>query len=390
MTLVGLNIIERSNSMNTVNSINILSPIDGDMLNERDGRITAEGLLSVRVVVDAPQGSEININGTRALYEDGLYSAEVHLKEYKNGITVTENSSDASSGNGHNYRYSETITVYWLKHYAGKYRLSLDDNIWFLQDITNHSHEYKSIFDTPYLSFLRQVHNTYGTKIHINIYYQTDDGFNLTQMPAKYKDEWKANADWLRLSFHAFADKPDKPYIDADYNKMKRDCELVLNEIRRFAGDELIGPVTTLHWGEATEDGCRALRDAGYKGLVADFNVDNELATEAPVSYYLDVEKRRNIYKRFIWKDNKQDIIFIRSAIITDCHKVDEIAPFLDNIYSDSHQSSYIDLLIHEQYFYPHYFGYQPDYKDKVITAVKWAVEKGYKSAFLEECIFDL
>ena len=41
-----------------------------------------------------------------------------------------------------------------------------------------------------------------------------------------------------------------------------------------------------------------------------------------------------------------------------------------------------MDLLIHEQYFYPHYPRYQPDYKDKVITAVKWATDKGYKPAF--------
>jgi len=364
--------------VNNSTSIKIISPIDGDMLNERDGK-TVGGSLFTKVKVTAPNGSKISINGISALYEDGLYTAEVQLKCYSNVIKVVEENSGCS----------ESMIVYWLKNYAGKYRLSLDDNIWFLQDIAENSHNYKSIFDNPYLGFFKQVHDTYGTKVHINIYYHTDDGFNITQMPAKYKSEWQDNSQWLRLSFHALANKPDKPYINATYDEMKKDCDLVLNEIRRFAGGGLAGPVTTLHWGEATVEGCRALRDSGYKGLVADFNVDNELAERIPVSYYLDIEKRRNIFRRFIWKDNKEDIIFIRSAIITDCHKVDKIGPFLDNIYKDPHQSAYMDLLIHEQYFYPHYTAYQPEYRDKVLTVVKWAVEKGYKPAFLDECIFE-
>ena len=348
------------------------------MLNERDGRVV-DGTLFTKIIVLAPKDLIISINGTNALYDNGLYVAEVQLRSYSNIIEIIEEKSG----------YNESIKIYWLKKYAGKYRLSLDDNIWFLEDIAKNSKSYKSIFDNLYLGFLKQVHDMYGTKIHINIYYQTEDGFNITQVPEKYKGEWQSNSEWLRLSFHALANEPDKPYINATYDEMKRDCNLVLNEIKRFAGEELIGPITTLHWGEATVDGCRALRDSGYKGLVADFNVDNELAERIPVSYYLDIEKRRNIFKRFIWKDNKEDIIFIRSAIITDCHKLDRIVPFLDNINKDPHQSAYMDLLIHEQYFYPHYVAFQPDYRDKVLTVVKWAVEKGYKPAFLDECIFE-
>ena len=51
-------------------------------------------------------------------------------------------------------------------------------------------------------------------------------------------------------------------------------------------------------------------------------------------------------------------------------------------------KGAYIDLLIHEQYFYPFYSNYQPDYKEKVLTAVKWAADKGYEPAFLGDCVF--
>jgi hypothetical protein len=51
--------------------------------------------------------------------------------------------------------------------------------------------------------------------------------------------------------------------------------------------------------------------------------------------------------------------------------------------------SAYVDLLLHEQYFYPFYSSYQPDYRQKALTSVKWAVNNGYKPAFLEDCVFE-
>ena len=355
------------------NQIKFKSPIDGDMLNNNDGSII-DGNLITRISVTAPPGSRIKVNGANTKYIDGGYHADIKLQHYENTIELIEEKTG----------YKENIKVFWLRNFANKYRLSLDDNIWFLKDISDNADRYKSIFENSYLGFLKQVHDIYGTKIHINIYYETE-GFKLSQLTEKYKSEWKVNADWLRLSFHAYANEPDKPYINASYEKVKSDCEKVISQIRRFAGEEITGPVTTLHWGEATVEGCRALRDAGYKCLPCDFNVDNTLA---PCSFYLDIEKRRHISKRQIWRDNKEGIIFVRCTIILDTKKLENIVPILDNIRKDPHMSAYIDLLIHEQYFYSSYSAHQPDYRQKVLTAVKWAVNNGYSPAFLEECVF--
>jgi hypothetical protein len=374
MALPGLNSFGMGQSTNEHRTeIKFISPIDGDMLNERDGNVV-NGILTTTIKVSAPSGHSIKVNGIKANYSDGIYQADVTLKDYKNIIRVIDEITGSN----------DSITVFWLKNFANKYRLSLDDNILFLKDISENSNRYKSIFDNSYLGFLKQVHDKYGTKIHLNIYYETD-GFNLSQLTDKYKEEWKANSGWLRLSFHAYANDPDKPYLNASYEKVRSDCEKVNNEIRRFAGEEVNGPVTTLHWGEATVEGCRGLRDAGYKCLPCDFNVDNNLP---PCSFYLDVDQRRHINKRLIWKDNKEDLIFVRCTIIIDTKKLNAIVPFLDNVKKDPHMSAYVDLLIHEQYFHPSYRAYQPDYREKVLTAVKWAVDNGYSPAFLEECVF--
>jgi hypothetical protein len=363
---------ELVSSASMENKVKFLSPVDGDMLNDYDGKISDGSLIS-EVKVAAPSGIKLKINGITANYADGKFTAAVPLKDYKNVLEAQDHVTGETS----------RIVVYWLKNVVNKYRLSLDDNIWFLKDINTNAGKYKSIFENPYLGFLKEVHDTYRTKIHLNLYYQTE-GFNLSQMTEKFKSEWKDNAGWLRLSFHALQNDPDKPYINAGYDQVKKDCIMVKEQISRFAGEELMGPVTTLHWGEALVDGCRALRDEGYLALAGYFNAKGP----DTVAYYLDDEKRLRVNNRFIWRDNKEGIIFSRMALVINAVKQEEILPSLDSLRSDSHKPAYVDLMIHEQYFYPYYVAYQPDYRKKVMTAVKWAADSGYKPAFLSECVF--
>jgi hypothetical protein len=350
----------------------ILNPINGDMLHADDGSIE-NGRLLYPVSIEAPDSAIITVNRIPATCSEGIFTAIITLDQYKNTIDVKEVVSGETT----------SIAVYRLTDFAGHYRVSIDDNIWFLQDIHTNEHRYTSIFDNPYLESLKKIHDTYGTKIHINLFYQTE-GFNLSGLSDKFRGEWSAQADWIRLSFHALQEKPDMPYQKAGYDVVKNDCELVMKEIRRFAGEALMGPVTTLHWAEATMAGCSALRDAGYKGQLGYFNVDDD---EPTASYYLDIAQRRHLKKRFIWRDPEHDIIFIRTSIVLDRSNLTGIVPLLDRYKTGSRKPAYADFLIHEQYFYPFYEAYQPDYFDKIETAVKWAIENDYTPAFLGDCI---
>lgn len=346
---------------------------DGDMLTELDGINTINGL-QVPVKIEAPAGLKLMVNGISPVYNEGIYTANVMLTDYRNEIAVTEKKSGKKQG----------ITLFRLKDYTNKYRFSLDDNILFLKDIFLNSSRYKSIFQNPYLGFLKEVHDTYGTKIHINIYYQTD-GFNLSQMPEKYKGEWKDNAGWLRLSFHALQNEPDMPYLNAGYDQVKKDCEMVKEQISRFAGEELMGPVTTLHWGEAKAEGCKALRDCGYKALAGYFTIEDG---KPKVSYYFNKEQTEHISNRSVWFDTKEGIIYKKIHLVINNRKIDEIVPILDKVKQDPVSSAFVDLMIHEQYFHKTYKAYQPDFREKVMLAMKWATDNGYKPSFLTDCIF--
>ncbi len=354
------------------NKIKFLSPIDGDMLSAYDGKVSDAGILT-EVKLSAPPDMKLKVNGIAANFTAGTFNAAIQLKDYKNVIEAADPVTGEKSA----------IVVYWLKNIVDKYRLSIDDNIWFLKDINANAGKYRSIFENPYLGMLKQVHDAFGTKVHLNLFYQTE-GFNLSQMTDKYRSEWKDNAGWLRLSFHALQEFPDRPYLTAGYDQVKHDCILVKDQIRRFAGEELMGPVTTLHWGAANAEGCRALSDQGYKALAGYFNAEGP----DTVSYYLNDEKRLHVNNRFIWRDNREEMILSRMALVINTVKLEEIVPYLESLKSSGHRPPYADLMIHEQYFYPSYFNYQPDFRDKIMTAVKWAADKGYKPAFLSECVF--
>lgn len=141
-----------------------------------------------------------------------------------------------------------------------QYRFSLDDNILVFKDIAEN--DYSSIFENKYLNLLKSVHAKFGTKIQLNVYYETD-GFNLSAMPDKYKAEWERVSDWLKLSFHAYSD--DERYAGCSYEKMKRDCELVQNEIIRFAGEKSLSHYTTLHYISCSREGVDAMIDCGIR-----------------------------------------------------------------------------------------------------------------------------
>lgn len=264
------------------------------------------------------------------------------------------------------------------------YRISVDDVLTCLRDIAEHP-EYTSIFDNEFLGVFKQVHEEHDAKIHMNIYYQSVDGqFNLTMMPDRFKKEWKANANWLHLSFHALADKPDKPYANAGYDEVKHDCELVQAEIRRFAGEEVLGPVTTLHWGEATKDGVRALRDCGIKLLQADFVLVDD---QPSISLYLNREQFDLVRKNCFWKDEETDVIFFACDAVMNSETISFIEPRMEYFQVLYPNRPFVDILIHEEYFYPTYRHYRSDYRERVLTGVRWCENHGYKPIFAMDMI---
>ena len=369
--------------------IKIVEPIDGAILNANDGKVTSRGLeITVKGIV-SPKYSKVWVNESEAEIDGDRFTCSVVLENLENRIVASARKVKDKP------ECADVITVLWDKNSMKRYRFSVDDNITFLKDLALNAKKYHSIFDNEYLNFWREIHEKYGTKIQFNIYYQTE-GFKLTQMPEKYRSEWLENAEWLRLTFHALQHKPDLPYKNATYGEMKRDFLLVTKEIERFAGKKLLSNFTTIHWGEVPLEACIALRNSGIIGLVGYFtwNYRGPSPFEKPassadakpcVSYYLDNERTRYLSMHDYWKDTRTGIIFVRHDIVINTLELNEIVPHLDGIARNPHQSEIMELMIHEQHFYPGTQDYQPDFEEKVIEAVKWVTNHGYKPVFYDE-----
>lgn len=349
--------------------IKFLTPIDGTMLCDKAGIIDKDALL-VDITLRASAGRNITVNGLKTTDNGGYYTIKFPLTAYENKLVAL----DTETGD-----FTEA-TIYRLKDASMKYRLSLDDNIWFLQDIVKN--DYKSLFENPYLRLMKDMNEKYGTKVHANIYYCCPEfgTFNLSQFPDKYKGEFEEASEWLRLTFHAFKNLPNFPYTNASYDQAYEECEMVTNEIKRFAGEKSLSDYTTIHWCSGTYDACKAFRANGYKYLQGG----------TPENYYINDEQFYEAVRKYgYYYDADTDLVFTTSTCLLNSADVGpiEIQKHLDEYEKKYPLNGFMDLIIHEQYFYPHYINYRPDYRERVEAGIKWCVEHGYEPSFRSEPI---
>jgi len=355
--------------------LKITAPWNGDILNRRDGQEEND---SIRVEVrgKAPVGAAVTVNGSPATCEGENFRGVVSLSDQRNEIRAVARRGGAV--------WEDTITVLWDRCSRPRYRFSVDDNILFLRDLATRPEDYPSLFDHWYLGFWRRMHEEFGAKVHFNIYYQTVEGdFTLAAMPAKWRGEWEANADWLHLTFHALQDQPARIYKDATYERMARDFDLVVGEIRRFAGEALLSTFTTVHWAEAPRDACRALRDRGIRGLIGLFGRNK--SGVCTTGYYLDEALKDHVAARDYWHDPELGLTFVACDAVVNALALDQIEPHLERQGANPHTAELMELLIHEQYFRRELRLYQPDVQDKVVRSLAWVTERGYAPVFWDE-----
>lgn len=362
--------------------IRFLAPIDGDCMNTRDGAVR-DGVLYVRVTAEAPDAESLTLNGVSAERDGSRFTAEVPLDGWRNKVI-------AAAPDGR----KSMMTLFRLKDPEMKFRLSSDDNILFLADLNANKDVYTSIFDNPYLAVYKKAHDLYGVKVHLNLFYAYDekaakfsckrDYFDLSMMTDRYRDEFTANSDWLRLAFHAASEFPDKPYKDAGFDQVLRDAKAVNREIIRFAGPACLGDTTTVHWGELNREGCRAMRALGYRSLTGYFEMKDG---EPLVAYYADEDLISHVGARDFWYDSAEDMFFGRIDLVLNIHPVETNLKKLREITADPYRGGFVSIMIHEQYFYEDYIGHLPDFEQRVLTACEYLSGCGYKGAHITETV---
>ncbi len=280
-----------------------------------------------------------------------------------------------------------------------------------------------SLFDNTILSILKSAHDKYGLKVQLNLFYKThsasDGEFSLEEMTDAYKQEWKDNADWLKLSFHARQTDIIYPYINASYDEVKKDFKMVKNEIVRFAGEKSFAQGLVLHWIPMSKEGCCALYDCGTRIMSASSGDDKEYIgapdslpalhaarllqskkpeeallniglNGAPISgsfcgynHISDRQAEETKYNTKSVLDAETGMRF-KKFCNTSCvekYKIEEIESALESLSN----SEYICGGTHEPFFYPEYRSYQPDLGEKIHIMCKVLAQSNYNFVFVHE-----
>lgn len=347
----------------------VIAALDGP-----DGKPVA---LKIRVEGEAAPGT-VTVNGLVAQQEGRRFQAEVELRQKETEIVVTLQKENAATEEAR-------VKVWWIKNSVPRYRFTFDDTIYCLREIRRENP--KSLFDDYFLGGLRKLHRKYGTKFALNLFYETSDDyreyFNLSQFPDKYKSEWKDNADWLRLLFHAKREHPGEPYKEASAETLVTDFLQVGEEIRRFAGEESYLPATVIHFGQIRPETWKPLANQGVTTLSGYF-VKNG-AGQYYVHYQMDEARCDYLNKHDFLVDFDSGIVFSKMDFVSNLVPLDQTRRRLQEALADPNTAEFVDLMTHEQYFWPFYGNYLPDHWDRLETAFAFLTEKGYKPVFLND-----
>jgi hypothetical protein len=352
-------------------SVRIEEPFHGAVLNRWHGLQNEDGLI-IQVSGQAPPRDLVTVNGSPVQREGTKFTAEILLRQKETEITAT---SGGKFG-----RHEHRVRVLWDRHSQPRYRFSIDDNSFFLRDIAKE--KYTSLFDCFYLKGLRELHSKYGTRFVLNIYYTTEDGFELPQFPDHYKQEWQDNSDWLKLAFHAYANEPARPYQYAPASKLIADLNKVAEQIVRFAGEKTYSPPTVIHWGMVQSAALKPLFENGVRVLSGYFQ---QLGGVWDVNYLLDDVRSEYLSRHDALMDFDSGIVFSKVDIVCNSTPIERIVPTLEPLTKDPNQAEIMDIFTHEQYFWPFYSNYIPDHFQRLDEAIRFVTERGYKPVFFHE-----
>ena len=242
------------------------------------------------------------------------------------------------------------------------YNFFIDDNIMFLKEITEQ--RCSSLWEHFYLKNLRTLHEKYEAKFTLNLFFVDSSGeFTLNDFSERYFEEWQACSSWLKLSFHAYAERPSRAYAQTGerYNRLAEDYRLLKNSVLRFApADSFIAPVIVHFFDCDSPTDFEFLKDQGMKVF----------SVRAPE------------HDRLTYAPDK-GVAVTGVELFCNLLTVTEIREKLSQ--SIAEEKEYLNIGTHEQYFYPDYQKYLPDHFDRLEAALEILHTNGYQSVFFNQ-----
>jgi len=353
----------------------------GEILNRFHGTETPDAL-KIKVMGLARAEDKVTVNGIPAERCGESFCAGIELKQLYNEIRV--------SAEGNRGTAERTIKVLWDKNSFKRINFCIDDHAYVFSEIAEQRPG--SLFDHFYFRNLRALHEKYGLRLTLNLFYEDmRNGFTLDRFPDCYKAEFQANSEWLKLAFHAKSEFPDRIYQNAETETVMHDYDLVSNEIRRFAGEETLIAPANVHWSMVKPEVLPELRKRGVRfqgGLFLNGQTRiGEKASEqvaCDVGYFENEENSLFLQQRHLWHDFRCDITMGTECVVVNLEEMPVLEQKLRALFSKPGNDA-LHMLTHEQYSFPFYANYLPDHFDRMALMCRLAIEYGYKFVFFNE-----
>lgn len=378
---------------------------EGDILNHNHGQETPQSL-NVKIEGISDSGYPVKVNGQPAEMDGPRFSAHVSLTQKINTVTASVLTPYG--------KYSQELTLVWDKQSFLRYNYYIDDHIFLFTDLANERPA--RAFDHFYLKALKKFHDDYGFKVTLNSFYHNDHHeFLLKDMPDIWKQEFIDNSDWLKFSFHARSEFPDRPYLEASGEEVGRDYDLVMNEIIRFAGESSFIVPINVHWANIHPAGAAEMMRRGVncwstafcarvmggpsltdrmKGGDMDtvekrsMSGEDKLApTEGLEMHYGRQEVSNYLKSRGAYYDPSIGIFFFNCGFCGNLVPLTDVEKHICGSIA-LYQSKGMEIFCggsHEQYSFPYYSNYQPDHLKRLDTSLRLLSENGYKPVFYPE-----
>lgn len=274
-----------------------------------------------------------------------------------------------------------TATAYGRSDAQRTYAITVDDVADALAELTRCGRRCTSLFDNPTFAFLKRMHEEYGAVFSLYLFEQGAifPAFHLAQMPDRFRSEWGANSDWLRLGFHGRSLSTPVPYRNASYGKALADLIAVRDQVIRFAGDESWDVFSRTHWWSGSRAACRAWRDSGIRGLYA--------AAPGYPGYYLSPEQNALTQRCDSWRDHDEDLVFIQTDLWVERDFVspdpaartspERVPALLDSLSRAPAGGHEIAILAHE--FFPEGHPEVWHVADRLQECIAWLSAHGYE-----------
>lgn len=247
--------------------------------------------------------------------------------------------------------------------------ISFDDVTFALQDITTNSATYTSIFNNPFFSALKTLHDTHGAVFSL-FCFTSATGWTLAGTTNKFASEFAANSSWLKFGLHlnpAYAN-----YSATTAEQALADYNTFTAAIISITGTpKCIDRCPRLHNFAGNLVSMLAMRDAagGIIGLLA--------AYDSRDSYYLSTSDSALVFNNGRFYDSTNHLTFFPTLMTFEVTNPSTTLPAMLTLASNNKSNDLI-MMMHEYAIYGNDFTLVSAMVDRLTYACQWVQANGY------------